>query len=310
MNVTRRGLGGRRASRIAAGAAGIPGPGPSCGFYPASSPGHTPHLRPNLGWFRPGEDGGGVRFPRPPPLAARSLHLPRRQETLVRLHAGGLAVYLILALGLKLASLLGRQASLGLGDGLGGCRTLNRPTEPKVCPGSPHPNPRPGRLEARLASRPLPECHEETCRKTKSKHQGWDAEHPFLWPTPTGGEGRARAAKQQASRLHPQTRPCPLSMPSSLAGIARARRGQGGSRKGQMDPNGPISLRSFPPKIYGALLTTFLPWHYKIPRQGTAGKAFPKKGSRISLNQNRRGRFFSQLFINSMHLIFKYQIIG
>lgn len=48
------------------------------------------------------------------------------------------------------------------------------------------------------------------------------------------GEGRARAAKQQASRLHPQTRPCPLSMPSSLAGIARARRGQGGPRKGQM----------------------------------------------------------------------------
>lgn len=63
-----RGLGGRRASQIGPRRGGSLALAPSCGFYPTSSPGHTPDLRPNLGWARPGEDGGGVRFPLPSAL--------------------------------------------------------------------------------------------------------------------------------------------------------------------------------------------------------------------------------------------------
>ena len=94
------------------------------------------------------------------------------------------------------------------------------------------------------------------------------------------GEGRARAAEQQASRLHPQTRPCPLSMPSSLAGIARARRGQGGPRKGQMGFKLTHFLKVFPPKISGSFTYNFSTVALQNT-QGTAGKAFPKKAAKL-----------------------------
>ena len=272
------------------------GRGAACAWpWPqAASPARVlarPHSRPSasprqpaggprsLGGARPGEDGGGVGFPPPSSLWAALATCPGERRLSSACTPAGLAYLISRYSPPNLASPI-RQA--GFPEPRNASGRQADPWDPTVraqslLPGSP-------RALWRRARPPDPwlNVSEKTRREDQAQASGGgmlstgsSGPASYRW-----GEGRAQAAEQQASQLHPQNRPCPLSMPSSLVGTRSARRGQGGPRRTQMGIKLTHFFKVFPPKISGSF-TRNVSTVVLENTQGRVGKAFQKKAAKL-----------------------------
>lgn len=117
---------------------------------PSAPPCQAAARQESLGEARPGEDGGGVRLLLCSSMRAALATCPGEQ-TLARLHAGGLAYLISRCPPTNLASLALRPGCPGPGNARGSGRTPGTPpSDPGPWPGLPPPPP--CALEARLAS--------------------------------------------------------------------------------------------------------------------------------------------------------------